>query len=47
MTEEVEQLLNDLKLKRMLSVYDEQLRAAEKAQISYTEFVRVGACAVA
>jgi DNA replication protein DnaC len=39
MTEELEQLLKNLKLKRMLSVYDEQLRAAEKAQVSYTEFV--------
>jgi DNA replication protein DnaC len=39
MTEEVEQLLKNLKLKRMLGVYDEQLRAAEKAQVSYSEFV--------
>ena len=39
MTEELEQLLKNLKLRRMLSVYDEQLRAAEKAQISYSEFV--------
>jgi len=39
MTEELEQLLKNLKLKRMMSVYDEQLRAAEKAQISYSEFV--------
>ena len=39
MTEELEQLLKNLKLKRMLSVYDEQLRAAEKAQTSYSEFV--------
>ena len=39
MTEELEQLLNNLKLKRMLSVYDEQLLAAEKGQISYSEFV--------
>ena len=30
MTEELEQLLKNLKLRRMLSVYDEQLRAAEK-----------------
>ena len=29
MTEELEQLLKNLKLRRMLSVYDEQLRAAE------------------
>ena len=39
MTEELEQLLKNLKLKRMLSVYDEQLRAAEKQDISYSEFV--------
>ena len=39
MTEELEQLLKNLKLKRMLSVYDEQLRAADKAQVSYSEFV--------
>lgn len=39
MTEELEQLLKNLKLKRMLNVYDEQLRAAEKAQSSYSEFV--------
>ena len=34
MTEDLEQLLKNLKLRRMLSVYDEQLRAAEKSQIS-------------
>jgi hypothetical protein len=39
MTEELEQLLKNLKLRRMLNVYDEQLRAAEKAQASYSEFV--------
>ena len=39
MTEELEQLLKNLKLRRMLKVYDEQLQAAEKAQIPYTEFV--------
>ena len=39
MTEELEQRLKNLKLRRMLSVYDEQLRAAEKAQVSYSEFV--------
>ena len=39
MTEELEQLLKNLKLKRMLSVYDEQLRAAETADVSYSEFV--------
>src|ERR1017187_1518904 len=39
MTEELEQLLKHLKLRRMLSVYDEQLHAAEKAGVSYSEFV--------
>jgi DNA replication protein DnaC len=39
MTEELEQLLKNLKLKRMLSVYDEQLRAAEKTDVSHSEFV--------
>lgn len=39
MTEELEQLLKNLKLKRMLGIYEEQSRAAEKEQISYTEFV--------
>ena len=36
MTEELEQLLKNLKLRRMLNVYDEQLRAVGKAQISYS-----------
>jgi len=39
MTEEVEQLLKNLKLRRILEVYDEQLRAAEKQEASYSEFV--------
>jgi len=39
MTEELEQLLKNLKLRRLLNVYDEQLHAAEKAQSSYSEFV--------
>src|SRR3954465_14724176 len=39
MTEEIEQLLKNLKLGRMRSIYDEQLRAAEKQQVSYSEFV--------
>src|SRR5450432_3492874 len=39
MSEELEQLLKNLKLKRMLKVYDEQLRAAETADVSYSEFV--------
>ena len=39
MTEELEQLLKNLKLKRILEIYDEQLRAADKDDISYSEFV--------
>ena len=37
--EELEQLLKNLKLRRILDIYDEQLRAADKDDISYTEFV--------
>jgi DNA replication protein DnaC len=37
--EELEQLLKNLKLRRILDIYDEQLRAAEKDDVSYTEFV--------
>jgi DNA replication protein DnaC len=39
MTEELEQLLKNLKLRRMLEIYDEQLRAADKDDISYSDFV--------
>src|SRR6202158_5062234 len=39
MTEELEQLLKNLKLRRMLEIYDEQLRAADKDDISYSEFL--------
>ena len=39
MTEDVEQLLKNLKLRRILETYDEQLRAAEKEDVSYSEFV--------
>jgi DNA replication protein DnaC len=39
MTEELEQLLKNLKLKRMLSVYDEQLHAAEKQDVTYSDFI--------
>src|SRR4051795_2956936 len=39
MTEALGKLLKNLKLRRMLSVYDEQMRAAEQAQSSYSEFV--------
>ena len=36
MTEELEQLLKNLKLRRMLEIYDEQLRSADKDDITYS-----------
>ena len=39
MTEELEQLLKNLRLRRILEIYDEQLKAADKEHISYSEFV--------
>ena len=39
MNEELEQLLKNLKLRRILDIYPEQLRAAEKDDVSYTEFL--------
>jgi len=39
MNEELEQLLKNLHLRRILNIYDDQLRAAEKDQISYTDFL--------
>jgi DNA replication protein DnaC len=39
MNEELEQLLKNLRLKRSLEIYEEQLRTAEKQQVSYTEFL--------
>src|ERR1022692_1972188 len=39
MTEELEQLLKNLKLRRILEIYDEQLRSADKDDISYSDFV--------
>ena len=39
MTEELDQLLKNLKLRRILDIYDEQLRAADKDDISYSDFV--------
>ena len=39
MTEELEQLLKNLKPRRILEIYDEQLRAVEKDDISCSEFV--------
>src|ERR1700682_2118218 len=39
MTEELDQLIKNLKLRRILEIYDEQLRAADKDDISYSDFV--------
>ncbi len=39
MNEELEQLLKNLRLKCILEIYEEQLRAAEKQEVSYTEFL--------
>jgi DNA replication protein DnaC len=39
MTDELEQLLKNLRLKRILEIYEEQLQAAEKEEVSYSEFV--------
>ena len=39
MTEELEQLLKNLKLRRMVEIYDEQLQAADQEDVSYSEFV--------
>jgi hypothetical protein len=39
MTEELDQLLKNLKLRRILEIYDEQLRAAEKDDLSYSDIV--------
>src|SRR3982074_2816251 len=39
MTEELEQLLKNLKLRRILEIYEEQLRAADKDDISCSDFV--------
>lgn len=39
MTEDLEQLMKNLCLKRLIETYDEQLKTAEKEDISYTEFL--------
>jgi DNA replication protein DnaC len=39
MTDELEQLLKNLRLRRMLEIYAEQLQSAEKEEASYTEFL--------
>ena len=38
-SDELEQLLKNLHLNRILSIYEEQLSAAEKEDVTYTEFV--------
>jgi DNA replication protein DnaC len=39
MTEELEQLMKSLHMKRTLEAYDEQLKAAEKEDIPYSDFL--------
>ena len=39
MTDELDQLLQNLKLRRMHEIYEEQLRAAEKQDVTYSEFL--------
>jgi len=39
MTEELEQLMKNLHLKRMLEIYAEQLQAVEREDASYTDFL--------
>ena len=39
MTEDLEQLLKNLRLRRVLDVFEDQVRAAEKEDVSYTEFL--------
>jgi DNA replication protein DnaC len=38
-TDELEQLLQNLHLKRIREIYDEQVRAAEQEDVSYSEFL--------
>ena len=38
-SDELDQLLKNLHLKRILEIYDEQVGAAEKEDISYSEFL--------
>jgi len=39
MTDDLQQLLKNLQLRRILDTYDEQLHVAEKEDVSYSEFV--------
>ena len=45
MTEELEQLLKNLKLRRILEINDEQLRSADKDDISYSD-CKATVCAI-
>jgi DNA replication protein DnaC len=38
MTEELEQLLRNLRLKRILEIYDDHLKTSEKSDLTYTDF---------
>src|SRR5437868_15466457 len=38
-SDELDQLLKNLHLKRILEIYDEQIGAAEKEDLSYSEFL--------
>lgn len=38
MNDDIEQLLTSLKLRRMMEVFDRELKRAEKKEVSYTEF---------
>ena len=42
MTEELEQLLGSLHLRRILDIYDGHLKASEKEDVSYTDFFGAG-----
>ena len=39
MTEELEQLLRNLRLKRILEIYDAHLKVSEKEDVTYTDFL--------
>ncbi|HKM54886.1 MAG TPA: hypothetical protein VJY33_15870, partial [Isosphaeraceae bacterium] len=39
MTEELEQLLRSLHLKRILEIYDDHLKTSEKNDVTYTDFL--------
>jgi hypothetical protein len=44
MSEELEHLLKNLRLRRILEIYDEQLRAADKGDISTEFLTRLPTC---